>query len=100
MKEKISSGFYIYGDYDNQNIMVCTIELDDDINTAGAIGAILAVFVLFMPFGNNPIHGIQVIINQYIQTIGQYNYMTVNAFNLYGALGKNWVSKHTAPRWE
>ena len=33
MKEKISSGFYIYGDYDNQNIMVFTIELDDDINT-------------------------------------------------------------------
>ena len=58
----------------------------------GAIGAILAVFVLFMPFGNNPIHGIQVIINQYMQTIGQYNYVTVNAFNLYGALGKNWVA--------
>ena len=55
-----------------------------------ALGAVAGVFILFMPFGTNPIHGIEVILNQYIQTVGQYNYMTVNAFNLYGALGQNW----------
>lgn len=54
-------------------------------------GAIAMLFVLFMPFGNTPIHGIEIIINQYLTTIGQYNYMTVNAFNLYGALSQNWT---------
>ena len=72
--------------------------LTDDYSTKklikillGAVGAILSMLVLFMPFGLNPIHGIEVIINQYIQTVKQYNYMTVNAFNLYGAMGKNWA---------
>ncbi len=57
----------------------------------GAAGAIVAMLILFMPFGTNPIHGIEVIINQYIETVKQYNYMTVNAFNLYGAMGQNWA---------
>ena len=57
----------------------------------GALGAVLAMLVLFMPFGNNPVHGISVIINQYIDTMQQYNHMTVNAFNIYGALGQNWT---------
>ena len=56
-----------------------------------AIAAVMLMLVLFMPFGNTPIHGIKVIIDQYITTIGQYNYMTVNAFNLYGAFGLNWA---------
>ena len=30
--EKVSSGFYIYGDSDNQNLMVLNIELADEIN--------------------------------------------------------------------
>ena len=30
--EKVSSGFYIYGDSDNQNLMVLNIELTDEIN--------------------------------------------------------------------
>ena len=55
------------------------------------IGALAFMLISFMPFGNTPIHGIRVIIDQYITTIGQYNYMTVNAFNLYGALGLNWT---------
>lgn len=57
----------------------------------GGLCAVAGMFVLFMPFGNNPIEGIGVVLNQYISTIGQYNYMTVNAFNLFGALGKNWT---------
>jgi Gpi18-like mannosyltransferase len=59
------------------------------------MGALLFMLVSFMPFGNTPIHGIMVIIDQYIATIGQYNYMTVNAFNLYGALGLNWTELTT-----
>ncbi len=54
------------------------------------VGAVVLLFVLFMPFGNNPIHGIEVIIKQYIETVGQYDYMTVNAFNLYGVFNGNW----------
>lgn len=62
------------------------------IKTAGKILAAIAVmFVLFMPFGQNPIDGINVIISQYLETMGQYNYLTVNAFNLYGAFGGNWT---------
>lgn len=57
-----------------------------------ALAAIAAVFILFMPFGTNPLHGIEIILNQYIETVGQYNYMTINAFNLYGAMGQNWTA--------
>ncbi len=60
------------------------------------LGAVASVFILFMPFGNTPIEGIQIIINQYIETVGQYKYMTVNAFNLYGAFGLNWTDLTTA----
>lgn len=56
-----------------------------------ALAAVAAVFVLFMPFGTNPLHGIEVILKQYIETVGQYNYATINAFNLYGAIGQNWT---------
>lgn len=57
----------------------------------GALCAVAGMFLLFMPFGNTPIQGIGVVLNQYINTIGQYNYMTVNAFNIFGAIGKNWA---------
>lgn len=55
----------------------------------GALAAAAMVFVLFMPFGDTPMQGIQVVVKQYFSTIGQYNYMTLNAFNIYGALGLN-----------
>lgn len=55
------------------------------------LGAVAAMLILFMPFGRTPIEGISVIINQYIDTVGQYKYMTVNAFNLYGVFGENWT---------
>lgn len=57
-----------------------------------AIIAIVAMFITFMPFGNNPLHGIEIIVKQYVETMGQYNYLTVNAFNLYGAFGGNWTA--------
>ena len=61
-----------------------------------ALAAIVCVFILFMPFGTNPLHGIEIILNQYIETVGQYNYMTINAFNLYGAMGQNWTELSVA----
>lgn len=61
-----------------------------------ALAAIACIFILFMPFGNNPIQGIKTILAQYIETVGQYKYMTVNAFNIYGALGKNWADLTSA----
>lgn len=57
----------------------------------GALAAIAAMFILFMPFGSNPIEGISTILKQYTATLGEYEYMTVNAFNVYGAFGKNWA---------
>lgn len=56
-----------------------------------AAAAVACLFILFMPFGNNPIQGIGIILSQYIETIGQYKYMTINAFNLYGIFGANWT---------
>ncbi len=56
-----------------------------------AFAALASIFILFMPFGNTPYQGISIILKQYIETVGQYNYMTVNAFNLYGAMGQNWT---------
>ncbi|MBR0366498.1 MAG: glycosyltransferase family 39 protein [Clostridia bacterium] len=56
-----------------------------------AAAAVAAMLILFMPFGNNPFHGISVIVGQYVSTLGEYEYMTVNAFNLYAAIGKNWT---------
>lgn len=55
-----------------------------------AAAAVAAMFILFMPFGENPIKGISTIVGQYLETLGEYNYATVNAFNIYAAFGMNW----------
>lgn len=55
-----------------------------------ALAAIAMMLVLFLPFG------IPTIIMQYTETLGEYQYMTINAFNIYGAVGKNWESLGTA----
>lgn len=60
-------------------------------HSLNALLAIAAMIILFMPFGQNPLEGITVVFKQYLETVGQYNYMTVNAFNIYGAIGKNWT---------
>ncbi len=54
------------------------------------LGGVAAMFILFMPFGKNPIDGIGIILGQYVETLGQYSYMTVNAFNVFAAAGNNW----------
>lgn len=60
------------------------------------ICGVLTLFILFMPFGTNPIHGIKIIIEQYIETtMNQYNYMSVNAFNIFSAAGNNWAKLTT-----
>ncbi len=53
-------------------------------NLLCGICAILILPVLSAPFG------IKNVIDQYIQTLSSYPYLTVNAFNLWGALGFNW----------
>ncbi len=49
------------------------------------IGAILFMILLSLPFG------IKNVAEQYISTLASYPYMTVNAFNLWGAFDLNWV---------
>ena len=46
--------------------------------------AIAMIFVLAIPFG------IGEVVKQYQSTLASYPYMTVNAFNLWGAFGMNW----------
>ncbi len=53
----------------------------------GGLLAIGAFFVMCLPFG------VSQVVKQYLETLGQYPYGTVNAFNLWGLLGKNWVSQ-------
>ena len=55
-----------------------------------ALAAVAMMLILFMPFGSNPAEGISTIIKQYTETLGEYQYMTINAFNIYAAVGKNW----------
>ena len=50
-----------------------------------AIGiSLAAIFALMLPFG------VRNVIAQYIDTLGSYAYASVNAFNVWAALGLNW----------
>lgn len=51
----------------------------------GGIGTIFLMIVMALPFG------VLNVLEQYINTIGSYPYLTVNAFNMWGALGQNWT---------
>jgi len=51
--------------------------------------AIVMIFILAMPFG------LSNVINQYKATLSSYPYVTVNAFNIWGALGQNWTPLST-----
>ena len=53
-------------------------------NLGLGIGAIVMMLLLALPFG------IGNVIEQYKATLSSYPHLTVNAFNLWGALGKNW----------
>ncbi len=58
-------------------------------NLICGLGAIALMFVLALPFG------IGNVINQYVVTLSQYPYLTVNAFNIWGACGQNWTGLTT-----
>ncbi|MCH5211944.1 MAG: DUF2029 domain-containing protein [Oscillospiraceae bacterium] len=64
-----------------------------------AAAAVAAMFILFMPFGDTPINGIRLILDQYIKTLGEYPYMTINAFNIYAAAGNNWEKLNGMASW-
>lgn len=49
-----------------------------------ALAAIVMIVLLALPFN------ISAVISQYRDTIGSYNYASVNAYNLWTALGLNW----------
>ncbi len=51
-----------------------------------SVCCVVGFFVVAIPFGNgNPFY----VIPRYFQTVGQYNYYTLNAFGFYGAIGLN-----------
>lgn len=54
-------------------------------NLLCGLGAILMIVLLALPFG------LQCVIEQYKTTLASYPYLTVNAFNLWGAFGQNWT---------
>ncbi|MCH5252628.1 MAG: glycosyltransferase family 39 protein [Lachnospiraceae bacterium] len=51
----------------------------------GGLSAIGAMFLFITPFG------VGKVISQYIDTMGSYEYCTVNAYNFWALLGKNWA---------
>ena len=58
-------------------------------NLLFGIGAILFMFLMALPFG------VGHVIDQYTKTLASYQYMTINAFNVWGALGMNWQALTT-----
>ena len=59
-------------------------------NLAQGLIALFAALVLVLPFG------LQNVWRQYIGTLGSYPYAAVNAYNLWGLLGLNWVGQDGA----
>ena len=59
-------------------------------NLVCGLGAILMIVLLSLPFG------LQNVIDQYTATLDSYPYATVNAFNIWAAMGKNWEKLTTA----
>lgn len=54
---------------------------------AGGLTAIAAMFLLAMPFG------LEKVVHQYMDTLGSYEYCTINAYNFWALLGKNWAEQ-------
>lgn len=53
----------------------------------GGLAAIGAMFLAASPFG------LEKVVRQYMDTLGSYEYCTVNAYNFWMILGKNWASQ-------
>ena len=57
------------------------------IHTGSGIAAIASVFLLMVPCGIGPA------LKQYTETLGSYPYCSVNAYNFWALIGKNWKSQ-------
>lgn len=53
----------------------------------GGVSAIAAIFLLAAPFGLGKV------ISQYVDTLGSYEYCTINAYNIWALFGKNWADQ-------
>lgn len=58
-------------------------------NILGGLGAIATLFILSLPFG------LENVISQYTDTLTSYAYAAVNACNIWGLFGQNWISQDT-----
>lgn len=56
-------------------------------NLFGGLSVILGMIAVCLPFG------VKTIVSLYMETLGSYPYVTVNAYNLWALLGKNWTSQ-------
>lgn len=53
----------------------------------GGLSAIAAMFLFAVPFG------LDVVVPKYINSLGLFEYCTVNAYNFWMIMGKNWVAQ-------
>ena len=69
-----------------ENVIIDDFSVEKLMKHIGVgLGAIATIFILALPFGLGSV------VDQYIKTIDSYPHHTVNAFNFWGALGKNWA---------
>lgn len=54
---------------------------------AGGLGAIASMFLFAVPFG------LDVVLPKYVNSLGLFEYCTINAYNFWVILGKNWVAQ-------
>ena len=54
----------------------------------GGLAAIVVMFGLTAPFGLGKV------ISQYVDTMGSYEYCSINAYNFWAMFGKNWASQN------
>lgn len=57
-------------------------------NLLCGLGAIAMMILVSLPFG------LDKVFSQYVSTLNSYPYLSVNAYNLWGLLGKNWASQN------
>lgn len=57
------------------------------IHTGSGVGAVIVTLLLMLPFN------IQAALKQYTDTLNSYPYGSVNAYNLWGLLGKCWIGQ-------
>lgn len=55
---------------------------------AGGLSAIALMVLFVLPFG------IGKVVSQYVDTLGSYEYCTINAYNIWGLFGLNWTDQN------